>query len=88
MHKENTNPLVSIIIPCYNYDQYIEKCIQSVLNQTYKSIEVIVVDNGSTDDSLEKIRTFSQRVQVIFLNQKWKKRLFPHMRQQFVYLIE
>ena len=41
MHKENTNPLVSIIIPCYNYDQYIEKCIQSVLNQTYKNFEFI-----------------------------------------------
>ena len=70
MNKENIKPLVSIIIPCYNYGQYIEKCIQSVLNQTYKSIEVIVVDNGSTDDSLEKIRTFSHDPRVAIIELK------------------
>ncbi len=70
MNKENIKPLVSIIIPCYNYGQYIEKCIQSVLNQTYKSIEVIVVDNGSTDDSLEKIRTFSHDSRVAIIELK------------------
>ena len=72
---KNTGPLVSIIIPCYNYEKYIEKCIQSALDQTYEIIEVIVVDNGSTDDSLEKINTFShdKRVKIIKLD----KNLFP-----------
>ena len=52
-------PEVSIIIPVYNNEQYIEKCIQSVLNQTFENFEVIVINDGSTDKSgeiLEKLR--------------------------------
>jgi len=75
MHKENTSPLVSIIIPCYNYGQYIEKCIQSALDQTYENIEIVVVDNGSTDNSLEKINTFSHDKQVKII--KLDKNIFP-----------
>ena len=70
MYKENTTPLVSIIIPCYNYGQYIEKCIQSALDQTYDRIEVIVVDNGSIDNSLEKINLFSNNKKVKIIELK------------------
>ncbi len=68
-------PLVSIIIPCYNYGQYINKCIQSALDQTYENIEVIVVDNGSTDNSLEKINSFSNNEKVKII--KFKKNIPP-----------
>jgi len=68
--KNNTNPLVSIIIPCYNYEQYIEKCIQSALDQTYDRIEIIVVDNGSIDNSLEKINLFSNNKKVKIIELK------------------
>lgn len=44
-------PLVSAVVPSYNHGKYIEKCIESIANQTYKNIEIIVIDDGSSDDS-------------------------------------
>lgn len=45
------NKLISVIIPVYNVENYLEKCIQSLMNQTYKEIEIILIDDGSTDSS-------------------------------------
>lgn len=62
------NNLVSIIIPVYNTEKYLEHCITSVLNQTYKNIEVILVNDGSTDNSGEicdKYATKDCRIKVI-----------------------
>ncbi len=44
------NPLLSVIIPIYNVEQYLDKCVSSVVNQTYKNLEVILVDDGSPDN--------------------------------------
>jgi glycosyltransferase involved in cell wall biosynthesis len=55
-------PKVSILIPCYNADRWIAQAIQSALDQTYPHKEVIVVDDGSTDRSLEVIQSFGDRI--------------------------
>jgi len=57
--------LVSIVIPCYNSEEYISEAIESALAQEYEPTEIIVVDDGSTDGSLEEIRQFSEDVQLI-----------------------
>lgn len=51
---------VSVVIPCYNSSSYVEECINSALNQTLSNVQVIVVDDGSTDTSLEIIKKFSK----------------------------
>jgi glycosyltransferase involved in cell wall biosynthesis len=55
-------PLVSIVIPCYNSERYIGEAIESALGQTYPNIEVIVIDDGSTDDSASIIQRFLPRI--------------------------
>jgi len=54
-------PLVSVIIPVYNYDRYLAEAIESVLDQTYQHLEVIVVDDGSADQSAEVAKSFAAR---------------------------
>lgn len=54
----NNSSIVSVIVPCYNEDRYVEETLQSIKNQTYKKLECIVVNDGSTDKSLQKISKF------------------------------
>ena len=44
--------LISVIIPIYNAEKYLRQCLESVINQTYKQLEIILVNDGSTDGSL------------------------------------
>lgn len=60
------NPLVSIIIPAYNVEQYIEECIESVLAQSYSNIEIIIIDDCSTDVTPKLINEYSDRAIVLF----------------------
>ncbi len=59
------NGLVSVVIPVYNSEKFLNQCIESVLNQTYKNIEIIAINDGSTDDSLKILETYSDKITII-----------------------
>ena len=59
---------ISIVVPVYNVENYIEECINSIINQTYKNLEIILVDDGSTDSSgkiCDKFAKNDDRIKVI-----------------------
>lgn len=59
MEKDPAEPLISVVIPSYNHGHYLKEAIQSVRNQTYESLEIIVIDDGSTDNTGEVAHLFS-----------------------------
>lgn len=66
--KNQDNELITIVVPVYNVERYVEQCVQSVLNQTYRNLQILLVDDGSTDSSGEicdRLATQDSRIQVI-----------------------
>src|SRR5665647_1346838 len=58
--------LVSVIIPCYNVSAYVKKAISSILDQTFTNLEILIIDDASTDDTLAQISSIKdERVRVI-----------------------
>ncbi len=60
-----SHPLVSIIVPSYNVERYIEECIESLLNQTYTHTEIIVIDDGSKDATVYLLKQYKDKIKVI-----------------------
>lgn len=60
-------PMISIIVPVYNVEKYLGKCLDSILMQTYKDIEIIVIDDGSTDNSLKIAQEYADKDKRIHL---------------------
>ena len=61
------NQLISVIVPVYKVEQYLDRCVQSIVNQTYKNLEIILVDDGSTDDSskiYEEFQSKDERIKI------------------------
>lgn len=62
------NALVSVIIPAYNHEKYVQETIKSIINQTYKNIELIIIDDGSDDNTWQKIQEIKQECEKRFVN--------------------
>lgn len=68
MAKINTKPVVSIIVPVFNTEEYLEKCIGSILDQSFTGLELILVNDGSTDSSLDICKKYAEidkRIKII-----------------------
>ena len=67
-------PIVTVYITCFNYERFVRTAIESVLKQTYKNIDLIIIDDGSTDKSAEIINEYSSTNNVrIFFQKYWLK---------------
>ena len=63
-------PRISVIVPVYNVEEYLERCLTSIVKQTYKDLEIICINDGSTDNSLEILKAFAQKdVRIIIIDQ-------------------
>ncbi|KZS23634.1 glycosyltransferase [Wohlfahrtiimonas chitiniclastica] len=68
------HPLVSVIIPCYNHEQFVQECIQSVIDQDYQNIELIIIDDGSQDQSVQKIEEMRPQCEKRFVRFEFRHR--------------
>ena len=58
---ETVKPKVSVIIPVYNVEEYLRECLDSIINQTLKDLEIICINDGSTDNSLEILKEYASK---------------------------
>ena len=65
-------PKLSIVVPVYNVGDLVKKCIESLINQSYSDIEIIIINDGSTDESVKYIEPFlkDKRIKYIYQNNK------------------
>lgn len=67
-------PLVSILIPCYNVEAFVEKATNSILQQTYQNLEILIIDDGSSDNTLQIINSFTDdRIKIIAFSENTQK---------------
>ena len=65
----SVEPVVSVIIPVFNAGKNVENCIQSLLNQTYKNFEILIIDDGSTDNTLTILEKYERNKKIKVIHQ-------------------
>lgn len=75
--------LVSVIVPAYNIQNYIRRCVDSIRNQTYSELEILLIDDGSTDDTGELCDEFAQQDERITV---YHKKTEDFLRQEIMEL--
>ena len=94
MHQLFRDPEVSVLMPAYNRENYIEDSVKSILNQTYTNFELIILDDGSSDKTLEKIYAFKDsRIKVLQNDQNRgiafsRNRLLEEAKGKFLVLLD
>jgi glycosyltransferase involved in cell wall biosynthesis len=76
------SPIVSIIIPIYNAEQYLNECLDSVVNQTYRNLEIICVDDGSTDKSMDIVHDYLSDQRLILISSDTLGGGFPKRQEK------
>lgn len=71
---QSSQPLVSVVIPCYNHEKFVQDSIQSVIDQTYENIELIIIDDGSKDNSVIKIQEMIESCKKRFTRFEFRSR--------------
>ena len=64
MNKKNAF-VITVIIPAYNCDKFIERCISNLLRESLNQIEILVINDGSSDKTLEKLEKYSEKIKII-----------------------
>ena len=86
-----SNPKISVIIPVYNVEKYLNRCLDSIVNQTLEDIEVICVNDGSTDNSLQILKEYASkdsRIKIVDKKMKdWdiQEKLVLTMQQESIF---
>lgn len=92
------NSLVSVLIPAYNHEKYVQETIKSIINQTYQNIELIIIDDGSRDSTWQKIQEMKSQCEKRFINVYFEtkqnegtcetlNKLLKHAKGEYVYII-
>ena len=70
-HSKKWGPNVSIIVPVYNVEKFLSECLESLVNQTMPSIEIVCINDGSTDDSLKILKEYAKvDERIVIINKK------------------